>query len=45
VQVNVAGHVIGPSGIAELTDMINQAVYNNNVQLYASANASGTKLP
>ena len=44
VYITVQGHVIGPSGITELTDMINQAVYSNNVQLYASANSKGTSL-
>lgn len=45
VQLNVYGHVVGVAGVAQLADMLNQAVYENNVQLYASANAKGTKLP
>ncbi len=44
VIVTVNGHVIGPSGISELTDMINQQVYGNNLQLYASANKQGNPL-
>lgn len=44
VYVNVEGHVIGPSGAAELCDIINQAVYGNNSQLYASHNPQGVPL-
>lgn len=44
VYVTVQGHVIGPSGIAQLTDMINAAVYGNNMTLYASHTKRGVPL-
>lgn len=44
VTINIAGHVIGPSGTAQLIDMINQAVYGNDVTLYASHTKSGVPL-
>lgn len=44
VYVNVTGPVIGPSGAAQLCDIINQAVYGNNAQLYASHNPQGVPL-
>ncbi|HWE50464.1 MAG TPA: hypothetical protein VG273_11765 [Bryobacteraceae bacterium] len=45
VQVNIAGHVIGPNSGEMLADIINQAVYNNDATLYASHNASGVPIP
>ena len=44
VNVYIAGHVIGPSGAAQLADIISQAVYNNDVTMYASHNANGVQL-
>jgi len=44
VYVNVEGHVIGPSGISQLIDMINQGVYGNSMQLYATHNPAGKLL-
>lgn len=44
VSIHIEGSVIGPSGISELTDMINQAVYGNDVTLYASHDAQGNPL-
>ncbi len=40
VILYVQGHVIGTSGVQQLTDIINQAVYGNDVKLYASHAAS-----
>jgi hypothetical protein len=44
IYVTVQGHVIGPSGAAQLADILNQAVYGNSVQLYASHNPVGIPL-
>jgi len=42
VQINVAGHIVGQSGIEELTGMINDAVQNRDVRLVASQVRQGT---
>jgi hypothetical protein len=44
VFVTVQGHVIGPSGAAQLCDIINQAVYGNDATLYASHNRQGVPI-
>jgi len=44
VYLNVTGPVIGASGIAQLADMLNQAVYGNSVQLYATHTRTGVPL-
>ncbi len=44
VTINIAGHVIGQSGAAQLADILNQAVYGNDVTLYASHTKSGVPL-
>ena len=44
MNIYVSGHIVGPSGISELADMFNQAVYGNDVTLYASHNAMGSPL-
>ena len=45
VHIEVQGNVYGPGGVQALVDQINQAVYGNNMQLYASSNKNGTALP
>jgi hypothetical protein len=42
VQINVQGHIVGTSGIEELTGMINDAVQNRDVRLVASQVRQGT---
>jgi len=37
VQINIYGHVVGTSGIEQLTDIINEAVADRDVKLLASA--------
>jgi hypothetical protein len=44
VFVHINGPVIGPSGAAQLCDIINQAVYSNDVTLYASHTKTGVPL-
>lgn len=44
VIINVQGHIIGQSGAAELADILNQAVYGNDVTLYASHTRTGVPL-
>ena len=44
VNVYVDGHVIGPSGVSQLIDIINQGVYGNDMTLYASHNRQGVPL-
>jgi hypothetical protein len=36
VAIYISGHVIGPSGIEELTDIINEAVVGRDVRLIAT---------
>jgi hypothetical protein len=44
VFIHINGSVIGPSGAAELADILNQAVYGNDVTLYASHSKTGVPL-
>jgi len=44
VTVNVYGHVVGTSGIAELTGMINDAVLNQDVQLTSTNTRTGAQV-
>jgi hypothetical protein len=44
VIIHINGSVIGPSGAAELCDIINQAVYGNDATLYASHNRVGVPI-
>jgi hypothetical protein len=44
VYIHINGSVIGKSGAAELCDIINQAVYENNVKLYASHSIVGNPI-
>ncbi len=41
VHISINGPVIGPSGAAQLCDIINQAVYGNDVTLYRLAHQIG----
>lgn len=44
VQINVSGHVIGNDGMAQLATIMNDAIVNNNVSLYATHNRKGVSL-
>jgi hypothetical protein len=44
VQIIVNGHIIGQSGVEELTDMINEAVQGRDVKLYATQVKQETRL-
>ncbi|HEX4311880.1 MAG TPA: hypothetical protein VHZ25_17755 [Acidobacteriaceae bacterium] len=44
VHVYISGPIVGMNGGQQLADIINQAVYNNDVTLYASHNAQGVPL-
>ena len=44
VYIHVNGSIIGPSGASELCDIINQAVYGNDVTLYASHTKAGVPI-
>ena len=43
VTINIQGHVVGTSGIQELTNMINDAVVNSDVQLTATNTRTGVQ--
>lgn len=42
VQINVAGHIVGASGIEEFCGMVNDAVQNRDVRLVATQVRQGT---
>lgn len=44
VTVIVNGHVVGPSGIEELTEMINDAVLGRDVQLFSTASKQSAQV-
>ncbi len=44
VVINIQGHVIGRSGIEELTGMINEAVKDRDVRLVATQVRQGSRV-
>lgn len=44
MQIVVYGHVVGQSGVEELTEMINEAVKDRDVRLVATQVRQSTRL-
>jgi hypothetical protein len=44
ITINIAGHIVGQSGISELTGMINDAVLNQDVTLTATNTRTGAQI-